>query len=170
MATTSRRCAAKPDGGPWNEVVKGTAPERVAVGAEWPAGSWEARVRSYVTEDGDSIEGYGIGALGMALNRRPVTIRRLERRGLLPPAPFRSAPIIDTAAKTVIRTGQRRLYTYEGTVALGANRTILHRRATAIRCANRSGRPISVGANRPFRTPPRTGRRRVGSTQQCRRE
>jgi hypothetical protein len=55
-----------------------------------------------------------------------------------------------------------------GTVALGANGTISHRRTAAIRCANRSGWPISVGANRPFRTVPQTGRRRAGSTQQCR--
>ena len=55
-----------------------------------------------------------------------------------------------------------------GTVALGANRTILQHRAATVRCANRSGRPISVGANRLFRTPRQTGRRRAGSMQQCR--
>jgi hypothetical protein len=54
-----------------------------------------------------------------------------------------------------------------GTVAVSANRTILHRRAAAVRCANRAERPISGGANRPFRAPPQVGRRRPGSTQQC---
>jgi hypothetical protein len=50
---------------------------------------------------------------------------------------------------------------------LGAKRTILHYGAAVIRCANRSGRPISVGANRLFRTPRQTGRRPAGSMQQC---
>jgi hypothetical protein len=64
--------------------------------------------------------------------------------------------------------GAPRICRSDGTVALGANRTILHRRDAAIRCANRSGRPISVGANRPFRPLSQTGRRRAASMQQCR--
>ena len=59
---------------------------------------------------------------------------------------------------------------FVGTVALGANRTILHRTPATFWCANRSGRPISVGANHLFRTPPQTGRRRGRSMQQCRQE
>jgi hypothetical protein len=102
----------------WNEVVKGTAPARIALDAEWPAGTWEATIRSYVTEDGDPIDAYTISALSKALNRRPVTIRRLERLRYLPPAPYRSAPIIDLVTGTVIRTGQRRLYTYEHVAGL----------------------------------------------------
>jgi len=56
--------------------------------------------------------------------------------------------------------GERR-GTGTGTVALDANRTILHCRAAATMCANRSRRPISVGARpltaaqqaRPFTAP-----------------
>jgi hypothetical protein len=103
---------------PWREVVTGAAPDRISLDPQWPAGSWEAMFRWYVTEDGNDVEAYTISAVARVLNRRPVTVRRLERLRHLPPAPFRSAPIIDVVTNTVIRSGQRRLYTYEHIVGL----------------------------------------------------
>jgi hypothetical protein len=96
----------------WKEVINGVAPRRVVLDTEWADGTWEATIRSCITDTGERIDGYTITAMAQALHRAPVTIRRLERTGLLPPAPFRSEPIIALDG-TVIRTGQRRLYRYE---------------------------------------------------------
>jgi hypothetical protein len=96
----------------WREVISGATPERTLLDPEWVAGTWQAMIRPYVTEDGNDVEAYTISALSRALNRGSGTIRRLERLRYLPPAPLRSAPIIDAVTDTIVRTGQRRLYTY----------------------------------------------------------
>jgi hypothetical protein len=52
---------------------------------------------------GKNVELYNLGALAAALNRRPVTVRKMEQEGIIPRAPL-ILPSHD-------ERGQRRLYT-----------------------------------------------------------
>jgi hypothetical protein len=58
--------------------------------------------RTYLV-GGKSAELYPLGAVAQALNRKPVTVRKLEQEGILPRAPL-ILPSHD-------QRGQRRLYT-----------------------------------------------------------
>jgi len=52
---------------------------------------WWAAYPKYYRLNGQLIELYYVGALAAALGRCSASIRRLERDGVLPPAPFRVA-------------------------------------------------------------------------------
>jgi hypothetical protein len=70
--------------------------------------------------NGERREFYGIGALAMALDRRPVTIRKWESRGWIPKARFQK--------RSDSVRGQRRLYTraqIEGIVRIAAEEGVL---------------------------------------------
>lgn len=99
------RKPATPPQPPQQEVVSSVKP-------------WVLKPRYYKMPDGTTIELFTIGALAVALNREPVTIRMWEREGIIPRANFRSS------------SGQkaRRLYTrdqIEGIVQIAKEEGII---------------------------------------------
>jgi hypothetical protein len=81
---------------------------------------WQSKAKSY-TVQGVDVDFYTVGQLAEALNRRPVTIRKWEREGIIPRSLF-SAPSKDPR-------GRRRLYTraqIQGMVDIAREEGILH--------------------------------------------
>ncbi|MDJ0463159.1 hypothetical protein [Streptomyces sp. H27-C3] len=87
---------------------------------------WDSKPRVYRV-GGELQEFFSIGHLSMALNRRPVTIRKWERLGIIP------APTFVIRGKT--ERGNRRLYTraqVEGMVQIAQEEGILHHEGEGI--------------------------------------
>uniref|UniRef100_A0AAU3I9L1 HTH merR-type domain-containing protein n=1 Tax=Streptomyces sp. NBC_01393 TaxID=2903851 RepID=A0AAU3I9L1_9ACTN len=97
---------------------------RLNTGAAQPAadtGAWDAKPRTYVVS-GVSTEFFTVGDLAAALGRRPVTIRKWERDGIIPKSTYQS-PGKDGDVR-----GRRRLYTrpqVEGMVRIAYEEGVL---------------------------------------------
>lgn len=92
--------------------------ERKAPQAEDEPADWESMGKVYIS-GGKEVVFFPIGALALALDRRPVTIRSWEDKGWLPKPKFRGK---------AMGYGRRRLYTHEqvsGVVAAAERAGIL---------------------------------------------
>ncbi|WP_030661031.1 hypothetical protein [Streptomyces rimosus] len=91
-----------------------------------PEVTWDAKPRIYRL-GGELKEFFSIGHLALALNRRPVTIRKWERLGIIP------APTFVVRGKSP--RGDRRLYTraqVEGMIRIATEENILHHEGEGI--------------------------------------
>jgi len=89
---------------PWSE-ISGTSFDARVEAAEPRAprarvtlpddGPWWAAYPKYYWLNGEIVELYFVGALAAALGRCSASVRRLERDGVLPPAPFQIARGLD---------------------------------------------------------------------------
>jgi hypothetical protein len=98
-----------------NRLNTETAPSAVDPGA------WDAKPRKYVV-GGVETEFFTVGDLATALGRRPVTIRKWEREGIIPKSTYQS-----TGKDGDVR-GRRRLYTraqVEGMVRIAHEEGVL---------------------------------------------
>lgn len=76
-----------------------------------PAG-WDARPIVRSLPSGEVVELFTVGQFAAALNRKPVTIRQWEDRGILPTSKYRT-PAPSTASLPEKKAAGRRLYTRE---------------------------------------------------------
>jgi hypothetical protein len=102
---------------------------------------WAEKPKVY-TVRGKDVEFFSIGQLALALNRRPVTIRKWESEGIIPRSTF-TAPSDDPR-------GKRRLYTrkqVEGIVKIAREEGILYDHSKHIKQTNFTARVIDLFKN-----------------------
>lgn len=101
-------------------------------------GDWDDKPRIYVV-NGEKREFFTVGHLAVALQRRPVTIRKWEKEGWVPKPTFR-VPSADPR-------GARRLYTreqVEGMIRIAAEEGILLTHQKPIQTTNFTARVIAL--------------------------
>lgn len=82
---------------------------------------WDAKPRTY-KRNGKDTEFFTVGHLAMAMNRKPLTIRQWERKGIIPKSTYQRA------GRGGSQHGRRRLYTraqIEGMIQIAAEEGLL---------------------------------------------
>src|SRR5213080_4557986 len=84
--------------------------------------AWDAKPRIYKGKNGQDTEFFTVGHLAVAMNRKPLTIRQWERKGIIPKA------VYQRAGRGGSQHGRRRLYTraqIEGMIQIAAEEGLL---------------------------------------------
>lgn len=82
---------------------------------------WDAKPRVY-KKDGKDTEFFTVGHLAIAMNRKPLTIRQWERKGIIPKSTYQRA------GRNGNQHGRRRLYTrpqIEGMIQIAGEEGLL---------------------------------------------
>lgn len=105
-----------------------------------PSDGWDAKPRVY-KKDGKDTEFFTVGHLAMAMNRKPLTIRQWERRGIIPKSTFQRA------GRNGSQHGRRRLYTraqIEGMIQIAAEEGLLSNDRREIASTNFKARVLKL--------------------------
>ena len=86
-----------------------------------PSDGWDAKPRTY-KRNGVDTEFFTVGHLALAMNRKPLTIRQWERKGIIPKSTYQRAGANGS------QHGRRRLYTraqIEGMIKIAGEEGLL---------------------------------------------
>jgi hypothetical protein len=104
---------------------------------------WDAKPRIY-KKNGVETEFFTVGHLALAMNRKPLTIRQWERKGIIPKSTYQRA------GKNGNQHGRRRLYTraqIEGMIRIAEEEGLLSNDRREIASTNFKARVLDLFRN-----------------------